>query len=434
MMSAHEGTRFRLFAQPPFVPGYERPERVRLRAPAGSIASGPGDARMYVTDALDKPWPYAFPYMPPFHGAIGPAAEPSPAGHFDHLAPNSRAFASAHLFASASHVVEIWEGYGGHVVPWHFHQPRLELVPLLDWDNAQAGYGFVETGFGTATDGTLWPFALSFDVVAHEIGHLLLYSLVGLPDADAATPAFGGFHESAADLIALVSLLHFDTVIARVIARSAGNLYVDNELNRFGELSASSEIRNASNSLTLDDVADESDIHLLSLVLTGAFFDVLSEAFLLRLHELDVIDGGIVALSRATTRPSEESPSVAAALAAASGAHPDLFHRALGDARDFLGRRLALTFEFLAPDSLTYERVAGTFLAADAAMTGSRGNWGWLATNFTWRKIEPKIPANPVVSRPIYPYRRIADYPEPYELQHSCALRARRNPLSVPGD
>ena len=120
-----------------------------------------------------------------------------------------------------------------------------------------------------------------------------------------------------------------------MIARSAGNLYVDNELNRFGELSASSEIRNASNSLTLDDVADESDIHLLSLVLTGAFFDVLSEAFLLRLHELDVIDGGIVALSRATTRPSEESPSVAAALAAASAAHLDLFHRALGDARDF---------------------------------------------------------------------------------------------------
>lgn len=431
MSSVHEGTRFRLFAQPPFVVGYERPETVRLRAAPGSIASGPGDARMYAADALDKPWPYAFPYMPPFHGAIGPEAEPSPAGHFDHLAPDSRAFASAHLFASASRVIEIWEGYCGHLIPWHFHQPRLELVPLLDWDNAQAGYGFVETGFGTAADGTLWPFALSFDVVAHEMGHLVLYSLVGLPDADAATPAFGGFHESSADVIALVSLLHFDNVIARVIAGSGGNLYVDNELNRFGELSASSEIRNASNSLTLDDVADESDIHVLSLVLTGAFFDVLAEAFLLRLREFNVVDDGIVALSRATTGPSEESPYVAIALATASSAHPDLFHRALQDARDFVGRRLALTLDLLAPENLTYARVAGTFLAADAAMTGSRGNWGWLATNFTWRQIEPEIPVQPVASRPIYPYRRIAAYPEPFELQHSCALRGRRASSSM---
>ena len=34
------GTRFRLYVQPPFVPGYEKPETIRLKAPTGSILAG----------------------------------------------------------------------------------------------------------------------------------------------------------------------------------------------------------------------------------------------------------------------------------------------------------------------------------------------------------------------------------------------------------
>src|SRR5690242_19534896 len=41
------GTRFRLYVQPPFVPGYEKPETIRLKAPAGSILAGPSNTRRY---------------------------------------------------------------------------------------------------------------------------------------------------------------------------------------------------------------------------------------------------------------------------------------------------------------------------------------------------------------------------------------------------
>src|SRR5260221_13603765 len=248
------GTRFRLYVQPPFVPGYERPETVWLKARPGSIVTGPANARLYCLDALDKTAPYEFPYLPPYLGAVAAAAAPSSDGHFDHLEVGTRAFASAQLFGSVCHTLEVWEGYAGQRIPWHFQQARLEAIPFVEWDNAQAGYGFLETGYGDAPDGTIWPFALNLDVVSHEVGHLLLYTLIGLPDPETVTHEFGAFHESAADLVALVALLQFPSVIDRLIVHSRGNLFVDNELNRFAALSASSEIRRVSNDLTLADI------------------------------------------------------------------------------------------------------------------------------------------------------------------------------------
>jgi hypothetical protein len=421
------GTRFRLYVQPPFVPGYEKPETIRLRAPAGSILAGPSNARLYCLDALDKGSPYVFPYLPPYVGAIGAAAEPSRDGHFDHLPVDTRPFASAQLFGSICHTLEVWEGYAGGHIPWHFERPRLEAIPLVEWDNAQAGYGFLETGFGDAPDGTVWPFALSLDVVAHEVGHLLLYTLVGLPDADRVTSEFGAFHESAADLVALVGLLQFDGVIELLIQHTKGNLFIDNELNRFAELSSSSEIRDVSNDLTLADMGEDPEIHHLSLVLTGAFFDILVEAFLLRLQALGVIDAEAVEAARATTGLGSEPLWLSARLAAACATRPALFHCALAEARDFLGRRLALTWKLLLPNDMTFGAVAGAFLAADARLSGDRRNRGWLASSFAWRGIVPVAPQTEPGWAVPYPYRRIPTYPEPYELEHRCAVRWRRH-------
>ena len=426
-MEDRGGTRFRLYVQPPFVPGYEEPETIHLKAPAGSILTGPANGRLYCLDALDKFSPYAFPYLPPYVGTVGAAAAPSRDGHFDHLEVGTRAFASAQLFGSVCHTLEVWEAYAGRRIPWHFEQPRLEAIPFVEWDNAQAGYGFLETGFGDAPDGTLWPFALSLDVVAHEVGHLLLYTLIGLPDPDAVTSQFGAFHESAADLVALVALLQFDTVIDLLIAHTSGNLFVDNELNRFAELSASSEIRNVSNDLTMATVGEDAEIHQLSQVLTGAFFDILVEAFLLRLQSLGVIDADEVEAARATTGHGSEPVWLSARLAAASAARPAVFHRALAEARDFLGRRLVEAWRLLLPDDMTFGAVAGAFLAADARLSGDRRNGPWLASNFTWRGIAPVGANGDAGLGAPYPHRRIAGFPEPYELQHRCALRWRRH-------
>jgi hypothetical protein len=408
--------------------------RARLRAArddppqgAGRLDSdGAGQRAALLPRCPGQLSPYAFPYLPPYAGSVGATAAPSRDGHFDHLEVGTRDFGSAQLFGSVCHTLEVWEAYAGRRIPWHFEQPRLEAIPFVDWDNAQAGYGFLETGFGDAPDGTLWPFALSLDVVAHEVGHLLLYTLVARPPPDGVTPQFGAFHESAADLVALVALLQFDSVIDRLIAHTRGNLFIENELNRFAELSSSSEIRNVSNDLTMADFGEDAEIHKLSLVLTGAFFDILVEAFLLRLQSLGVIGADDVEAARATTGHGSEPVWLSARLAAASAARPAIFHRALAEARDFLGRRLALTWRLLLPDDMTFGAVAGAFLAADASLSGDRRNRSWLASSFAWRGIAP-VPASGDAGRAgIYPYRRIAAYPEPYEMQHRCAVRWRR--------
>ena len=143
------GTSFLLFPQAPVLPAWRRPERVVLSPPPGSLGPGPCDERIYVADAIGKPVPYGFPYLPPWTGPVHRPPRPGPDGHYDHLPPGSRDFLSAHLFGAVRHTLDVWEGYLGRPVDWHFRRDfhRLELVPLLDWDNAHSGYGFVETGW-----------------------------------------------------------------------------------------------------------------------------------------------------------------------------------------------------------------------------------------------------------------------------------------------
>src|SRR3954468_11989407 len=143
------GTRVRLFPQAPFLPGFGEPEVVWLSPPAGTVLPGPADDRLYVVDAVDKPEPYEFPYLPPYLGAANPPVAPGPEGHFDHLAPESRAFLSVHAYGTVRRVLDIFESYFGRRLPWWFGDDyaRLELIPLLDWNNAQSGYGYMELGY-----------------------------------------------------------------------------------------------------------------------------------------------------------------------------------------------------------------------------------------------------------------------------------------------
>jgi hypothetical protein len=59
------GTRFRVFPQPSFIPGYERPETISVSTPPDRIGPGPADRRMYVIEPLGEKQPYQFPYLPP---------------------------------------------------------------------------------------------------------------------------------------------------------------------------------------------------------------------------------------------------------------------------------------------------------------------------------------------------------------------------------
>ena len=415
------GTRFRLYPQMPDLEGFARPETVRVSPRPGSIGAGPFDGAMRVVDALDKQLPYEFPYMPPYQGPVFPPARPGADGHFDHIPLNSRQFLSAHMYGSVRFTLDIWENYLGKTVDWY--DPRdgfiVELIPEVAWDNAHAGIGFIETGGRMNRSGVYNPFALNFDVLAHEVGHTLLFSEMGIPSFDTLTPQFLAFHESMSDLVALVSTLHFESIIDDLIDQTGGNLYVLNFLNRIGELSHSEQIRVASNDAVMEDLAalqltPEGEWvdptgqgrkgHHLSQPLTGAIFDSLVE-----IYQDGLVRRGLV--------PPDFDPrgwdreSVDASLDSLQGAHEGAvaMHRggfidSLIEARDIIGFALAVTWQRLSPAHLSYAGFAETFLDVMAEI-GQAHNLPAFAENFLARgiNIRESLPQEP-------PPRRTAPY------------------------
>jgi hypothetical protein len=391
-----EGTRFKLYPQSPVLSSVQGPETVWIARSPGSIGPGPSDERMYVVDVLDKRGHYEYPFLPPWRGARHPPVMPTAEGHFDHLDPFSREFMAAHMYGTVRFVLDIWEGYMGAEIPWHFAPDlkRLELVPIIDWDNAHAGYGFIETGFSAPSGPQPQPFCLNFDVLAHELGHNLVYALIGTPPSGKGTAAYHAFHESAADCVAMIAVLHFDSVLDRLLERTRGNLYLPNELNRIGELSETLQIRQASNSLKLGDVPDlrtpverlsQPQRHAMSLPLTGAVFDMMVDVFQELLVQDGLIGRDLDIASRPEIRPSNEQAVQREFDRCYAGRHEG-FKQALRDARDYMGRSLAATWRRLSWD-VSYSQLAADLLDVDARAYRGAGR-DIIIESLQWRGIE----------------------------------------------
>ena len=393
-----DGTRFALFPQPPFLEDFAQPETVWVSPPAGTIGPGPDDDRMYVVDPVGKPAPYGVTrgpfgaldlYLPPWTGAVYPPAMPDSSGHFDHIAPGSPGFEAAHLYGSVRRVLDVWEGYFAAPIAWHFRPDyrRLELSLFAPWDNARAGYGFLEVGADATRDGAVRPFALNFDVIAHEVGHLIIYSELGLPTRETEEGEYFGFHESAADLVALVAVLHFDSVVDRLLETTSGNLYTFNELNRFAELSDNEQIRLAGNASRLSDfAAGWSDEHRLAQPLTGAMFDILIDIFHENLLDRGLIGPDVEELSDRIEKSPQYEAVIQPLFDAAYREDPAGFKAALLDARDYLGTALARTWGRLSPHYLNYDDVGEALLETDREISGGRYR-RVIRNNFLWRDI-----------------------------------------------
>jgi hypothetical protein len=349
---------------------------------------------MYVADAVEKAGPYDPPELPPYQGARFPPVPPGPEGHFDHLEPGTRAFMAAHMYGTIRFVLDVWERYLGGEVPWHFEADfdRLELVPVVEWNNAQCGYGFIETGFARPGSTSPHPFCLDFDVLAHEIGHALIYSLLDVPPPDRVSAEYLAFHESAADCAAMIAVLHFNSVVDELLRASRGNIYLPNELNRIGELSDTEQLRVASHSLRLSDVPDlrtpgpaltQAERHRIGLPLTGAVFDLLVEVF----QKFLVADGFITPELDELSHQEDNAPyqEIQAAFDQAYAGRHEAFKAALLDARDYVGGILAGTWLRLGWD-VTFDGVAEAMLAADREVTGGIGR-SLVIENFLWRGI-----------------------------------------------
>jgi hypothetical protein len=359
------GTRFLVFPQPPYIPGYEKPEVVWIGHGGGPILAGPSDNRMYVADPVEPKRPYALPNLPPYPGLLRPPAEPGPDGHFDHIRPGSPVFLAVHSYACSRRVLDICEGYVGRRIDWFFEPAydRLEIVPRIrDWENAQSGFGFLELGESEPATSTS-SFALNFDAIAHEMGHLVLLGELGVPEGDRDDADFFAYHEAVADFISLLGLLHFDTAVDRLLRRTRGNLLVHNELDRFAELSDEKQLRLLNNSLRAADVGD--DVHDRSKPFAAALFDSLVEIYQTLLFERGVSDLD-------PRRFSNLRQQMASALIEENlrVSRQDYERRhfvskaALQEARDLVGEALVRSWSHLDPDRLTFREAAEALLVS----------------------------------------------------------------------
>jgi hypothetical protein len=338
-----------------------------------------------------NPGPYGTPYLelPPWTGPIYNPAQPAGDGHFDAIDVNTPEFAQAHVFGTARFLLAIWEQYFGRPIRWHFapHFERLEVLLVPNFNGARAGYGFMELGSQHNKNGTKVPYALNFDVIAHELGHLIIYATLGVPSGAEEHGEYFGFQESAADTVALVSALHFSSLVDNLLNETRGNLYTFNELNRFAELSATQQIRLASNSTKLSKFsAGWTNEHPLSEPLTGALFDIFVDIFLQGLVERRLISREIADLSDHVRQHPEYEATIQAAFDAAYPGQEHGFRQALIAARDYGGLVLTETWQRLSADRLTYSEVAETMIGVDLALTGGRYRRA-MVESFNWREI-----------------------------------------------
>ncbi|WP_205920594.1 MULTISPECIES: hypothetical protein [Rhizobium] len=381
------GTRFLVFPQPSFIPGYEKPEVVWIGASAGPILAGPSDSRMYVANPIEAKIPYASPNLPPYRGFLRPPAEPGPDGHFDHIGPDSPAFLSTHSFACARRVLDICESYVGHPIGWFFEPTveRLEIIPRIPrWENAQSGFGFLELGESEPETPTSC-FALNFDAIAHEMGHLILLSELGILEGDGRGCDFFAYHESIADFISLLGLLQFDTAVDRLLRRTKGNLLLHNELDKFAELSDEKQLRSFNNSLKMGDVGDE--VHDQSKPFAAALFDCLIEVYQSLLFERGLSD---LNPKRFSDLRQQLAPALMdeAMRTSKSSYEPRHFaiKAALEESRDIVGEAVMRSWAHLEPDSVTFESAAISLLEV---ISQGRGQTyvDQIEDCMTWRRI-----------------------------------------------
>ncbi len=382
------GTRFRIFPQPRYLRGFEEPETVVISVAPSEVQTGPADTRMYCVDAIGKPI-YGRGFYPPYQGPKNNPPQPTAEGHYDNLHPDSREFRVATMYATVRRVLDIWEDYfGSDGIPWHFrlHYDRMELVPLVEWDNAHSGYGFLEFGYGRDSFGDLdmkRPYCENFDVLAHELGHSVVFSQVGIPSQSSNTAQYGGMHEASGDLVALVAGLHFDKVVDHLLQSSAGNLFTENELSRIGELSKTRQIRKAFNYERMSTVGSES--HDLSKPLTGAVFDILVESYQQRLVKAGKITQKLADRAYASPGYGPGADDIHRDFRQAYEGSEGAFKSALLEARDYVGDILATTWKGLSPHYLTYVDFGTALLDADRALGGKHQTE--IRENFAWREI-----------------------------------------------
>lgn len=395
LTARHEktGTRFLIYPQLRTLEGFSDPETVYLDAAPGTIQVGPQDDGIYVVDAEDKVSYEDWGGWPPYGGPRRPRAEPDADGHFDHITSEDDEFSSATVFATIRIVLTIWEHYLGRKVRWYFRDtyPRLEVIPraLVDPNKkASSKFGYIECGFKNPKT-HYGPFCQNFDVVAHEVGHMILKDVIGYPPY--RTVQLRAHEEACADLVAMIALLHFKSVVKYLLHETHGNLYSDNVLSRTGELNRTKQIRKAFNSKTMSKAKWDSDPdnykYQLAQPFIGAAYDIFVEIYERHLIRLDAIPKGLAEDSRNPL--GDEVLDLQPRFTKHFKKNEGAFERALLDARDDFAKLMVRTWTKTSMHDLAYPRVVENMVDADLELTRGK-HVTIIRDSFFWREIIPR--------------------------------------------
>ena len=343
---------------------------------------------MYVLDAIrkvpyrDTDGTYLWHPPAPKSQAREIPTRADPRGQFDHVTPGTRPFSAAAVYATVRCVLEIWESYLGRRLPLLLksRQKRLEIVPRVTaiGDNAWSGEGFFEFGFGGGD--RRQPNCENFDIVAHEVGHLILRRVIGTARKGPLEFERRSHDEAGADLISLVSILHLDRVRTAVLEQTRGKLFSVNILSRIGEYRLGRAGRRAGR-LLLQDKTMRSVARLLikkkdkfgyAKPLLGAAFDILIE-----IYEAQLVLRGLIPpelAKRSTEATARGHPRIRREFAKRFRLNPDGFNEALHDATADFARILALAWRKARHSGVTFSKVASHMVTADRQL--NRGLYG----------------------------------------------------------
>ncbi len=204
---------------------------------------------------------------------------------------NELEFDAAHTFAVTRQVLTIIERALRRLgvdkpFKWQWGEGPIHLFPRIKEEtNAYYIRGRKLIGFGyfkALNNSTYIYTCRSYDIVSHELGHAILDALK--PSLWASNhPQTGGLHESFGDLLVLFTLLAQLDMCEAIIAETKGNLHNKTFFTVIAEQMGqniyrnSVGLRNIDNDITLEKV--DSEVHAMSLVFTGAMYNILSDMF-----------------------------------------------------------------------------------------------------------------------------------------------------------
>jgi hypothetical protein len=380
------------------------PRLARVAPRPGTIKAGPEDNRIYVVDAIGKK-PYrdlatgAYLWRPPYPKTMPRErpVRPSPRGEFDHPRPGSRHFSAAAAYAAVRCVLEIWEYYLGHRLSLvgNSRQRKLEIIPRVAaiGDNAWSGEWYIELGF--AGRDHRQPYCENLDVIAHEMGHIILKHVIGPTPRGRLEFDRRSHDEAGADLVSLVTVLHFDRVIESVLAQTRGKLFSVNILSQIGEYQMGRSGRRAARLLyqnkTMRAVAGArryGDKYLYARPMLGAAFDILVEIYEARLVRRGLIPQDLA--DRSTHATARRHPAIRREFAAQYKLNPDGFGDALREATADFARLLASAWRNARRTGVTFPRIASNLVAADARL--NRGRYATIIRRaFARRRIAVRV-------------------------------------------